>query len=274
MPTNPKTFISICGMPRSGSTILGNILAQNPQFYVGPTSALVEILTTMRSGFEKIAEFRAAPNEEAMMGSLRGALFGFFEPVKQPVVFDRSRSWLFELEMLEVLLRGKAKVLVPVRDITEILVSFERLWRDNKAYRTLAQQEASPVEFRSLEGRCNVWLQPAAPVGRPYVAIQDALTRGFRDRMHFIHFDDLSRNPAAEMQKIYNFLELPPFPHDFENVQQVIIEDDLVYGIKGLHDIRKAVRPIPKRANQELGALVEKFKGPYAWDPYLAKEKC
>ena len=273
MATIPKTIHIICGMPRSGSTILGNILAQNPRFHVTPTSGMVELLTAMRGTMEKIGEFRAAPNEEAAMGAIRGALFGYFESVDRPVIFDRSRSWLFEVEMVEVLLRCKAKVIVPVRDIPEILVSFERLWRDNKAARTLIQQEVSPVEFRSLEGRCNVWLQPAHPVGRAYVGIQDALTRGFRDRMHFVHFDYLTRNPTGALQDVYRFLEEPPFAHDFEHVEKVTMEDDLVHGIKGLHDIRPAVRPVPKRAREVLGALADKFTGPFIWDEHIAKEK-
>ena len=37
MPGERKTIHFIAGMPRAGSTILGNILAQNPRFHVTPT---------------------------------------------------------------------------------------------------------------------------------------------------------------------------------------------------------------------------------------------
>ena len=124
-----------------------------------------------------------------------------------------------------------------------------------------------------MEGRCGVWLEPGSVVGRPYVGIQDALTRGFRDRMHFIHFEDLTRNPTAVLAGIYRFLDEQPYAHDFEHVEQVTFEDDLVHGIKGLHDIRPAVRPVPKRAKDVLGALADKYKGPYIWDEHLAKDR-
>jgi sulfotransferase len=273
MSTIPRTIHFISGMPRSGSTILGNILAQNPRFYVTPTSGLVDLLAGMRTGYDKIGDFRAAPNEGAKMGAIRGALFGHFEPVSQPVVFDRNRGWVFELEMLEVLLRRKARVIVCVRDIAEILCSLEKLWRENKAFRTVIQQEGKPVDFQSLEGRCKTWLDPAQPVGRAYIGIQDALTRGFRDRMHFVHFDYLTRNPTGALQDIYRFLEEPAYAHDFEHVEQVTREDDVVHGIKGLHDIRPAVRPVPRRAKEVLGALADTFKGPFIWDEHIAKEK-
>ena len=153
------------------------------------------------------------------------------------------------------------------------LASLERLWRDNKPFRRIAQQEMHVVEFQSLEGRCNVWLQPAHIVGLSYMRIQDALTRGFRDRMHFVHFDHLTRNPAAALAEIYRFLGESAFAHDFERVEQVTFEDDLVHGIAGLHDIRPAVRPVAHRAKEVLGDLVEKFKGPYIWDPYLPQSR-
>jgi hypothetical protein len=125
------------------------------------------------------------------------------------------------------------------------------------------------VEFQSLEGRCNIWLQPAHVVGLSYIRIQDALTRGFRDRMHFVHFDHLTQNPTRALQEIYRFLEDRPFRHDFDHVEQVISENDLFHGMDGLHDIRSAVRPVPSRAKEILGNLVDKYKGPYVWDPHL-----
>lgn len=271
MATEQKTIHFIAGMPRSGSTLLGNLLVQNPRFHVTPTSGLVEALLALRTAFDKIPDFRAAPNEAGKMAALRGALYGFFDPVDRPVVFDRNRQWVYELEMVEALLGRKAKVLVCVRDIPEILASLERLWRENKPHRKIVQQEVSPVEFQSLEGRCAVWLQPGQPVGRAYVGIQDALTRGLADRMFFIHFDQLTRHPAATMRAIYQFLGEEPFEHNFDHVEQVIHEDDLVHGIKGLHDIRSAVRPVPPRARQILGNLADTYKGPYIWDAHLPK---
>jgi len=273
MPADRKRIHFIAGMPRAGSTLLGNILSQNPRFHVTPTSALIDALLALRTSFDQLPDFKAAPNEPGKMAAIRGALHGFFDPVDRPVVFDRNRAWLSELEMAEVLLERRAKVLVCVRDIPEILASFERLWRDNKAFRRIKQHEMHVVEFQSLEGRCGVWLQPAHPVGLSYIRVQDALTRGFRDRMHFVHFDQLTRHPAGTLQAIYQFLGEPPFQHDFEHVEQVTLEDDLIHGIDGLHDIRPAVRPIPPRAREVLGDLADKYKGPYIWDPYLAQSR-
>lgn len=273
MDDGPKTIHFISGMPRAGSTLLANILVQNSRIHVTPTSGLLDSLLALRSSFEKSDDYKASPNEAGKIGAVRGALHGFFEPIGRPVVFDRNRAWPSELEMAEALLDRKAKVIVCVRDMPEILASLEILWRQNKAFRKIYQQEMHVVEFQSLEGRCNVWLQPAHIVGISYIRIQDALTRGFRDRMHFVHFDDLTRNPTAALQGIYRFIGEEPFGHDFEHVQQSIVENDLFHNILGLHDIRSAVRPVAARAKEVLGDLASKYKGPYIWDPYLAKAR-
>src|SRR4026208_1819083 len=88
MPVERKTIHFIAGMPRAGSTLLGNILAQNPRFHVTPTSSLIEALLGMRNKFTHLPDYKAAPNEAGKMAAVRGALYGFFDPVDRPVVFD------------------------------------------------------------------------------------------------------------------------------------------------------------------------------------------
>ena len=41
-------FHFISGLPRSGSTLLQNILSQNPRFYCSPTSGLFDLLYNAR----------------------------------------------------------------------------------------------------------------------------------------------------------------------------------------------------------------------------------
>lgn len=267
-----KTIHFLAGMPRAGSTILGNILAQNPRFYVTPTHGLLSLISGIRDAYEKIPEYRAAPDEKEMKGMVRGATFGAFEWVDRPVIIDRHRSWPCEIELAEAILGRKVKIIMCVRDLPEILASLEKLWRENKSLRAMNECTlGNPVPFRTLDGRCSQWVGQDHVVGRSYVAMQDALLRGLHDRMYFVHFDDLTRNPKEAMQGIYKFLGEQPFNHDFEHVEQVTTEDDMVHGIRGLHDIRPAVRPVPKRARELLGPLAEKYRGPYVWDDYLTR---
>ena len=259
-----KTFHFIAGLPRSGSTLLANILAQNPRFETTATSSILGILTGIREQWDAL--FAATPNEQGKIDVLRGILPSFYQRSPKPIIFDKCRGWLAVLEMAELLLERKAKVLVPVRDLRDVLASFEKLWRKNVATNPIPQEKAYPLQFQTLEGRCDVWLQKAEPVGLAYSRIEDALVRGFRDRMHFVRFEELTSRPRETIQSIYRFLGEDEFAHDFDHVKQVTWEDDAVHGFKGLHDIRAKVEPMPPQYPQVLGKLADKYKGPYVWE--------
>ena len=46
-------------LPRSGSTLLQNILGQNPDFYVSPTSGVLELLFAARNNYTNDVAFKA-----------------------------------------------------------------------------------------------------------------------------------------------------------------------------------------------------------------------
>ena len=50
-------------MPRSGSTLLQNIIGQNPDFYVTPTSGVLELLYAARVNYTNSPEFKAQDRE-------------------------------------------------------------------------------------------------------------------------------------------------------------------------------------------------------------------
>jgi sulfotransferase len=269
-----KTIHFIAGLPRSGSTLLANILAQNPRFQATATSGILEILFLVRNAWDNVSEFRAMTNPEeseaAKLRTLRGILESFHgdnsRPVEsshgdnsRPVIFDKSRSWLAHLELAEAVLGRKAKALVPVRDIRDVLASFERLWRSNSATRQVPQEASQYLEFQTLEGRCNIWASANQPVGLAYNRIRDALHRGFRDRMHFVPFEQLTKDPEETMRQVYEFIAEPYFDHDFNHVEQVTQEDDRVFGFLGLHTIRNKVEPVPPQWPKILGDLGQRY---------------
>ncbi len=258
-PPSQKDYYFIAGLPRSGSTLLCNILAQNPRFYVEGTSGIMDIIFGVRNTWDQHLEFKAAPNEPAKLRVMRGILQSYYSDIDQPVIFDKCRGWLSLLEMAETILGHKAKVLVPVRDLRDILASFEKLWRIASETSQTAQESAYYFKFQTVQGRCEVWLQGDQPVGLAYNRINDALVRGFGDRMHFVDFDDLTTRPRETLAGIYNFLGETTFAHDFNNVKQVTSEDDTVHGFKNLHTIRPKVAPIEPQWPKILGPFAEQY---------------
>src|SRR5271155_640943 len=149
-----KTVHFVSGLPRSGANLLCNILAQNPSFDVTPTSGIIDIVLMVRNRWNRVIEFQAAPDEPAKLRVMRSVLEGYFDNGKdRPIVFDRSPAWLSVLEMAETILQRKAKVLVSVRDLRDVLASYERLWRRNAGTWEMAQEQQHYYKWQTVEGR-------------------------------------------------------------------------------------------------------------------------
>ena len=56
-----KTIHLISGLPRSGSTLLANLLAQNPRFQATASSGILDVLFNVRNIWDTLGEFRAMP---------------------------------------------------------------------------------------------------------------------------------------------------------------------------------------------------------------------
>jgi sulfotransferase len=245
-----KSIYFLAGLPRSGSTLLANILAQHPKIYVTPTSGIVDMLVQVRNNWDRNDAFQAAErklNEQIKQTVLRSMLEAYFAHTARPICIDKNRYWVEFLEMAAALLGGRehVKVIVTVRDLRDTVASFEQLFRKTSALGQIHQEAALALKFKTAQGRVETFIDDGQPVGRAYNAIRDAVTRGWKDRMHFVDYEDLTRQPKATVEAIYRFLGDEGHTHDFDHVEQVTIEDDFVYGIKDLHQIRAQVKPQP-----------------------------
>lgn len=245
-----KSIYLLAGLPRSGSTVLENLLAQNPRFHVTGTSGIIDILQYVRNSWYKNTAFMAqerAGAERAQLSVMRGVLEGYFAVTDRPVCFEKNRMWPEFLEMAAHILGGrdKVKIIVTVRDLRDVLASFELRYRDTAAVSMSPHEAAEPFRFKTALQRIDYFIESSQPVGRAFNAIRDAITRGWRANMHFVEYDALTSAPGKTLEMLYAFLGEAPFAHDVEAVEQVTREDDMVYGFKDLHKIRRRIEPQP-----------------------------
>jgi len=254
-----KKFYFISGMPRSGSTLLANILNQNPNFYATATSGVLDLLLSIRNSWDNVTEFRANRNDIAKEKVIQSILYSFYEDKEKSIIFEKSRGWIAHIEFLEKIMGEKAKILVPVRDVREVLSSFEKLWRETSKTNQTPQERENYIKFQTVQGRCGIHLEENQPVGLSINRIKDAFLRGFKDRLYLVDFDDLTKIPNETMMGVYKFLNEEFYQHNFDYVEQVTQEDDSVHGYKDLHTIRNKVEPVPLQWPTILGSDAEKY---------------
>jgi sulfotransferase len=250
-----KKIYFISGQTRSGSELLCNILAQNPKFRTGTTSAIVDVISSVRNLWNDFLEFKATPNEEGKTRVLKGILQSYYPD--DFVYFDKSRAWLAYLEMSKDLLDHEVKVLVPIRDMKQVLSSWEKLYRKNAHNRYSNVEQSNYIKAQTTKGRAEILLQENEPVGIAHNRIVDALQRGWHKNLFFVDYDDLTKSPKEVMVQIYDFLGEEWYEHDFNNVKQTTQSNDDIFGFKDLHKIRKEVKPQKEDWKEVLGDWAE-----------------
>ena len=227
-----KTIHMISGLPRSGSTLLCNILAQNPEMHSTPTSACHEALFVLRNAWGEWVEHKAAKSLANNLQPVLNATINAYHNTDRPVVID----------------------------IPQILSSFEKLHR-----KTQAKDQGNYFQAQTIQGRAEHLLGAEQVLGLAYNRLKDAMMRGLGDRLCLVEFDDLTHNPKGTLEDIYKFLELPNFEHDFTSVEQYTNEDDSVHGMD-LHTIRKDVKPIKDDSVSVLGVdLCKQYNSTEFW---------
>src|SRR6516162_9995507 len=149
-----RNYYFISGLPRSGSTMFCNLLAQNPRFRSdGITSELINLLQSTCETWDKIDARQNWKNTEGKQRVLRAIFHAYYADSDHPVIFDKSRGWPQQLEMLEMILQKKAKLICLVRDMRAVMCSWEKLRRKN--FDSVAE---IPIELaQTIESRVAFW---------------------------------------------------------------------------------------------------------------------
>ena len=254
-------------LPRAGSTLLQNILGQNPEFYVTPTSGVLELLFSARQNYTNDPAFKAQDPQIMKKGWLnfcRSGVEGFFNGITdKKYIVDKSRGWGIHYNFLNSFYPNP-KIVCMVRDLRSIYSSMEKNFRKNQ------DKESGIVNWAEMKGtttpkRIDGWAK-SPPIGIAIERLQQMITEGIDKNILFIRFEDLTQNPQIELDKVYDFFGTERYKHDFKNIEQLTQEDDTIHGIFGDHKIRKEVKPVPETYNELLGPqLSQNIVNSYPW---------
>lgn len=247
-----RSYYFISGLPRSGSTLLSAILRQNSEFYAdiaSPVDFLVKnVVHTLTS-----SENNLNLDEDKRKDVIYGIFDGYYKSEKKSVIFDSSRGWTKQTNVLKELF-PYTKILCPVRDITSILNSFEVISAKNPFHtKTFAEHNDN------VFSRCDSMMDKnGGVVAGPWIALQEGYALN-SEMIMFVEYENLCKYPEKTMKEIYNFIEKPYHEHDFENVEYSNENFDKACNLKDLHTVKKRVEYKPPK-NILPPEIVKKYK--------------
>lgn len=252
-----KSFYFLAGIPRSGSTVLQAVLSQNPLIHVSATSPLLDLLLSTQQAWNKIPQSVASGSSQQLSNVQIGMMNGLYAHINKPIIVDKHRAWARNVKSMGRFV-SNFKCICTVRPIPEVLASFitliEKQPNNNYVDRELIKNQHTLTTKNRVEVLWNSFIH------NPWESLKIGYENN-KENLLLIPYSDLVTNPMQQLQKIYQFLSLPEFTHDFNNIICSTPENDNVWGLAGLHDIRPTLQSHSKLPETVLGnEIYEKYK--------------
>tara|TARA_R110000737_G_scaffold74834_2_gene104179 strand:+ start:612 stop:1385 length:774 start_codon:yes stop_codon:yes gene_type:complete len=217
-------------LQRSGNTLLGSILNQNPDITFTANSPLTEIIYQLdlikNQKDLKLSQHQNFPHNESLENVIRKTFYTYSETFKTKYVINRA-NWGSDgnLELLEKYFDKKIKFLIIYRDPLECLASLLKAYKVKKEDSETAADHYMNIETGTLGNAIS----------------QIPFIRKNYEHL-FITYDQLIANPKNTANSIYDFFNIPKFKHTYKNLKQFEIQgvqyDDSIFGDVDLHTIR------------------------------------
>jgi sulfotransferase len=243
-----KIYYFIAGLHRSGSTVLSSILNQNPRFYSGPLSPVLQLMKNLEFNIGDSEFYQAYPKPAQAHEIISSLIDHYYSDIQNPVIFDKSRIWPRHINYIESYIKTNAKIICMVRSIDEILISFLNIIHKNTNHitfnlidRSIISSNADLTDYN----RCDFLLNGI--INDTLSSLKFAFDHNLQDRLLLVEYNDLVLNPQLTFKTIYNFLGEEYYSHNFDWIQNNnLVNDNTYYGLSGLHDVREKLQISPK----------------------------
>jgi sulfotransferase len=275
-----KKYFYLAGLPRTGSTVLGEILNQNIDIHVSPASPMSEVIYDVVTKWQRNEDsLKAYQHDDQLPNVWKGIRAGMYQHRSEKVIFDKSWAWQMNqpITMSRNVLNEEMKVICTVDNITDCLASFIMLIRNNPDYTSFID-EYLMRENKSLtdENRCAAMMNPDIPtsVGWCHNNLKKTYLSKNRQNLLLIERADLVAQPIDTVNKIYSFIQHSSLSvwgdgetHYFDSISKEITENDgIAYGIPNLHKLGPKLRDRNWNAKEVLGnRLFVRYKKMEFW---------
>ena len=254
---NRKLFFLVA-LPRSGNTLFASIMNQNPEIACTANSVTLEIMKNLFL-IKTTDTFKNFPDYKSLDNVMDNVFTNYYQQWPQRIIIDRGPALTSanpgNFELIQKHFKPGFKCIVLLRDLMEVFASYMKWYTEN------------PNSFVNKFGKTDEekllgLMKEEGAIVKDLKAIKNSYN--YFNSCHYVRYDDIVTNPEKEFKKIYKFLDEPYYPHYFENLKQININDieydDTVVG-KNMHTIRTTVRKktnnyiVPKSIRERYGHI-------------------
>ncbi len=231
-------YYFLSGIPRAGNTILSSILNQNNDICVSANSIITEVLYKLDEWKKTDIAFNNFPDIESYECMMASILPAYYSEWDCKYIIDRS-AWgtPYNISLLEKFCPNDIKIICLVRNIEDVFCS----WIDwcNKNPDNYIN---NATNNGTIEEKFNYLINPHSQTVQSVLSV-NTLIQGDPNGEHhiIIDYDDIIHDPDKEVNRIYKFLDIPQYTHNYTKIEQFSVNgtkyDDSNLG-RNLHAIR------------------------------------
>ena len=255
-----KKLFFLVAMPRSGNTLFASIMNQNPNIACTANSITLEIMKDLFL-LKKTDVFKNYPDHQSLDNVLDSVFVNYYRDWTQKYIIDRGPVTLTgNFNLMKKHFKKPFKGIVLLRDLMDVLASYMKWYTENP------NTFIDKLNLKNDEEKLFMLMNINGAIAKDLEAIKNSYN--YPEICHFIKYDDLVQNPEEEINKVYTFLNIPYYPHQFTNLQQIDINgmsyDDTILG-NNMHTIRtneikKAYNPYIEKIPQKIREKYEHIK--------------
>ena len=236
--THKKIFF-LLALPRSGNTLFGSLMNQNPDIAVTANSITLEIMKDLFL-LKQTDVFKNYPDHKSLDNVLSSVYQNYYKDWNYKYIIDRGPVFTpGNLMLIKQHLNQPLKCIIIWRDLMDVLASYIK-WFEN-------EPSAFPNKYGHtiIEQKLRMLMNKEGAIAKELIAIQNALLPENRHHCHVLKYDELVTDTTNQVNKIYDFLQIPRFNHNFKSLKQFEVNgmkyDDNIVG-NNMHTIKTEIK--------------------------------
>jgi len=212
-----KQFFFLNGLPRAGNTLLSVLLNQNPKIRVTTNSLLPDIVCLL-DNLKNTTLFKNFPLHKNLDNVIKNSFDNFYSNWDCDYVIDRG-PWgtIPNMNILKKIFNKDIRIIILRRPFLEVLASYVKAVKpddidsyvDNLFNNKSGVLRANAFIFNNMNNQKNI-------------------------KFHIVEYNNLVNDTKNTIDKIYNFLDIPKFQHNFNTLNQYNIDgnfyNDSIFG--------------------------------------------